>query len=182
MSAMKINLLKNRKVLSEKDYLREQALFRYGAVTLTVIAVVTAAVSLWNLLLSSRLSGIEKSIATSSSKLQGLTDANARQIYLKSRLQLITDFLDERGIAREALQRIYAQNIPGATVTAVMFASDTVVSIQVNSRSQASLNEVIAYYQKDSEFFTQVISRGVSLGTDGSYDIRLDLTIPKGKT
>jgi hypothetical protein len=182
MSAMKINLLKNRKVLSEKDYLQEQVLLRYSVVTLTVIVVVTVAVSIWNLFLSTRLSGIEKSIATSSSKLQGLTDANARQVYLKSRLQLITDFLDKRGIAREALQRIYSLNIPGATVTAVMFASDTVVSIQVSSRSQASLNDVIAYYQKDSEFFTQVVSRGVSLGTDGAYDIRLDLTIPKGKT
>lgn len=176
----RINLLKNRKVLSEKDYLREQQLFRYAVVGLTMVAVVTVAVSIASFVVARKLGGIEQEIATSSRALQGMAEANAQQVYLKSRLTLISAFLDDRAVSREAIQRIFSLAIPGASVSSVAFVGDNIVATTVNSRSVGVLNEVLSYYQADTGFFTQVVSLGVSRSKDGSYDMQLHLTIPKG--
>jgi hypothetical protein len=182
MVQVSVNLLKNRHILSEKDYQREQSLLRYSVLSLVIVVFITVAVSIWNFWLSRRLVGIESAIASSSQEMKGLAEANAQQVYLKSRLKLIASFLDERSISRESLQSVFSLNIPGATITSVSFVSDTIISLQITSNSVATLNEVIGYYQGDNTFFTQVLSRGIARTKEGMYDLRLELTIPKGTT
>lgn len=180
--AIAVNLLKNRRTLSEKEYQREQQLLRIAVLSLVVTLFITIALSIWNYLLSSRLGSIETAITRSSKDMQGLTAANAQQVYLKSRLKLITTFLDDRTVSRESIQRVFSLNIPGATITSTTFLTDNVIAIQVSSNSVAVLNKVIAYYQTDSSYFMQVVSRGLSRGKDGSYDLQLELTIPNTNT
>lgn len=176
--AIAVNLLKNRRTLSEKEYQREQQFLRIAVLSLVIVMFITIALSIWNYLLSSRLTSIEAAITKSSKEMQNLTDANAQQVYLKSRLKLITAFLDDRTVSRESIQRVFSLNIPGATITSTTFLTDNVIAIQVSSNSVAVLNKVIAYYQSDSSYFMQVVSRGISRGKDGSYDLQLELTVP----
>jgi hypothetical protein len=180
MVNVSVNLLKNHRTLSERDYLRERQMLRLSVLVMVVVVFISIALSIWNFLLSRRLLSIEEAISTASREMQGLTEANAQQIYLKSRLKLITTFLDERSISREALQSVFSLNIPGATISSAAFLSDSIIAVQVTARSASILNDVISYYQGDSSFFTQVVSRGVSRAKDGTYQLELELTIPKG--
>ena len=180
MVNVSVNLLKNHRTLSERDYLRERQIFRLSVLVLVIAVFITIALSIWNFWLSRRLVDIESAISTASKEMQSLTEANAQQIYLKSRLKLITTFLDERSVSREALQSVFSLNIPGATISSAAFLSDSVIAIQVTAGSATILNNVVAYYQGDSSFFTQVVSRGVSRSKDGTYQLELELTIPKG--
>lgn len=178
MVQVSVNLLKNRRTLSEHDYIQEQKVLKSSVLALVVCVFVVIALSIWNYLLSNKLAGIESAIASSSRDMQGLTAANAQQIYLKSRLKLITAFLDDRSLSRQSLQTIFSLSIPGATITSAAFLTDNVIAIQVDSASITVLNDVVAYYQADSTFFTQVVSRGVTRTKDGGYELQLELTIP----
>lgn len=180
MVNLRVNLLKNRRTLSENDYRREQTVFRLAVLGLIVVVVVTAALSIWNFWLSRRLLQIESGITKASNEMKGLTEANARQIYLKSRLKLISLFLTERSVSRESMQKVFSLSIPGASITSLSFLTETIIAVQVSSLDITVLNEVVTYYQGDSSFFTQVVSRGVSRAKDGSYELELELTIPKG--
>lgn len=175
---MRINLLKNRRVLSEKDYLREKKFLQISVVGLVIVFVVTAAMAIWNYALSSRLSGIEEAITEANKQMQGLATANAEQVYVKNRLSLIGNFLDDQSIARESLQQILALSLPGVSIGGITFESETEVVVIVSADSAVSLAEALSYYQRDDAYFPQVVSEGLSRNKDGRYELRLVLTLP----
>ncbi len=176
------NLLKNRPTLSEKDYRRERGFLRASVFALIMVVIVVLAISIWNFVLTRQLSSLTAQVTASSKQMEGYVQASTQQIYLKTRLQLITSFLQQRSTAREALQRVLSTNIPGTHITSVTFASDTLLAIQLSSDSVGSLKSLLDYYQADTGYFTQVVSEGISHAKDGSYLLTLDLTLPKGGT
>jgi hypothetical protein len=180
MVDVRTNLLKNRHTLSEKDYQRERSLLKGSIIVVVIVAVVVVALSVWNLVLTQKLSTIETGLTESSKEMQGLTLASAQQVYLKSRLNLVTGFLNERGVARESLQKVFSTDITGVHVGAVAFESDTVLSIEYQANSSAALDKLIAYYENDTGYFTQVTTSGLSRSKDGAYQMQVNLTLPEG--
>lgn len=180
MVDVRTNLLKNRHTLSEKDYQRERNLLKMSVVSVVVVVVIVIALSVWNLVLTRKLGGIEQALTSSSKEMQGLTQASAQQIYLKNRLNLVTGFLKDRSLTRESLQRIFSTNIEGAHVTGLAFESDTVLSVEYSADSSLSLGELIKYYEADTGYFTQAVTSGVSRGKEGTYQMSIALTLPKG--
>ncbi len=177
-SGMRVNLLKNRRVLSEKDYLREKKFLQSSIIGLVVIVFVTVAMAIWNLVLSQRLKGIEEKITKASSVMQGLSEANAEQVYVKNRLSLIGNFLDDQSIARESLQKVLSLSLPGVTIGGMSFLSENEISLSVSADSQPALKEAIAYYEQKDSYFPQVVSQGVSRSKEGKYEMKLVLTLP----
>lgn len=174
------NLLKHRQVLSEKDYQRERGMLRWSVFVFVIVIVIVIAFSLWDFLLSRQLNGVKQDLTNLTGQMQGLVTASAEQIYLKSRLKLVTGFLDGRSLTREGLQRVFSTNIPGTYVTGVSFVSPTVMSVQVGAGTVFTLNDLLTYYQTDAGYFTQVLSRGLSREKDGTYQLSLELTLPVG--
>lgn len=177
--AISINLLKDKHALTEKQYQLEKLYLRYSVVALVIMVVLTLALSSWALFLSLKLKGVEDKITNSTKELANLTEANAEQLYLKSRLVLITSFLDNRSVQREALQKIFSQTIPGVVVSAVGFEGDNKLAVQMTADNANSLGEVLLVYGKSTDFFVQTVGRGITKGQDGSYQLQLSLTIPK---
>lgn len=182
MVDIRINLLKNRSTLSEAEYRREREALRKAVYGLVVVVVVLMALSIWNLVLTVRLKKIETEITESSREMQGLVRASASQIYLKSRLQLITSFLNERSLMRESLQKVLSNETPGTHISKTTFVGENILRIQVSAMDSAALSEVLKYYQESNVYFIQVVSRGISRTKDGSYQLSLDLTIPRGES
>lgn len=179
--AMKINLLKDRRVLTEKEYTQERNVLRWSAVALSIVTVLGIAVFLWNMILSGRLSTIESSITKASKELSGLAEANAEQIYIKNRLQLISGFLAERQVAREALQQVLTLTIPGVTIGGISTDEDGEIVVSVLADNLDALNSTINYYKGQNSFFTQSVSRGITRDKDGKYTMNVGLQIPKAK-
>lgn len=179
MVDVRTNLLKNRHTLSEKEYQSERNYLRMSVMALIGTVVVVVAISIWNLVLSNQLAELEKSITTASKEMQGLTQASAQQVYLKSRLQLLTSFLSNRSVVRESLQRIFTTSIPGTHVSGVSYESETVIGLQYSADNASALNQLLTYYEADNGYFTQVVSHGLTRSKDG-YQLSLSLTIPKG--
>ena len=178
--AVNVNLIKNRHSISEVEYQKERSMFKASITAAVVVVVVTLAVSIWQFMLTLTLNKIEKEIAASSSDLQSLSEASAMQIYLKSRLNLITSFLDDRSVSREAMQKIFAIDIPGVTISGLSFESDSTISLKATSTSVIALSQLVDYISTKNDFFIQVVSQGLSRSDDGSYQMNLLLTIPKG--
>lgn len=177
-SGMKVNLLKNRRVLSEKDYLREKQLLQYSVIGLVLVVLVTISLALWNFVLSQKLKSIEEEITRSSTQMQGLSEANAEQVYVKNRLSLIGSFLDDQAIARESLQKVLALSLPGVTFGGMSFESNNEILVTVSADSQPALRDALAYYQQKDGYFPQVVSQGVSRNKEGRYEMKLVLTLP----
>lgn len=177
--AISINLLKNRHTLSEKEYKQEQSYFRYAMMATVLVVVITLAVSIWQFILTRQLDKVEQEITQSTSQMQTLSEANARQIYLKSRLRLITAFLDDRAVSRQALQSVFSIDLPDVIISGASFESDDVLKIQATARSVESFNALTEYVASGNDFFIQVVSEGVNRLQDGSYQMNLLLTIPK---
>jgi len=180
MVDVRTNLLKNRRTLSEKDYQYERGLLKVSVISIVVIGVVVIAISVWNLVLTQKLSRIEKALTETSKTMQGFTLASAQQIYLKSRLNLVTGFLNERGVARQSLQKVFSTNIVGTHVGGVVFESESVLSIEYEADSSRALDKLIAYYEKDTEYFTQAITSGITRSKEGHYQMNVNLTLPQG--
>lgn len=176
--AIRINLLKNRRVLSEKDYLREKKFLQISVVSLVIVFVITVAMAIWNFALSQRLLGIEESITEANKQMQGLATANAEQVYVKNRLSLIGGFLDDQSVARESLQQILALSLPGISIGGITFESESEVMVTVTAESVVALSSAIEYYKRDDAYFPQVVSQGMSRNKDGLYEMRLVLTLP----
>ncbi len=174
-----INFLKNRRVLSEKDYAREQKVLRYSVVSLVIVVVVTMAISIWNFILAQRLSKLNTEVAAANTQMEGYVQANSQQIYLKSRFDLITKFLHDRTTTREALQRVLSVSIPGTHISSILFSGNTMITMQVSSDSVVALRDILSYYQTDTGYFTQVVSYGISRDKKGAYQLSMDLTIPQ---
>lgn len=174
-----INLLKNRRSLSEDEYLREHEIMRYSVVGVVMLVMVAVAALLFQLISARQLAGIESSIANATSRLAGYTEANAQQIYLKSRLKLLSTFLDEREVYRKSLQAIFSLAIPGVYVSGVSFEEDNVMKTEFTSDSVLSLEKVIDYLSEPGGFFVQASTKGVIRTNEGSYQVQAMLTIPK---
>lgn len=178
---MKINLLKDRRVLTEKEYTRERNILRQAIVILAVTLVVTIAITMWYLMLAKRLSDIESSIAKSSKELSGLAQANAEQIYIKNRLQLISGFLTDRKVAREALQQVLSLSIPGVTIGGISTEDDGTIIVGVKADNIEALSSAIAYYKTENNFFTQAVNRGIIRDKYGVYTMNVGLQVPVAK-
>ncbi len=182
MVDIKTNLLKNRKTLTEKEYQTERKMLRYGIFAMIVVVLVAVALSVWNFLLTRQIAKTELAITGATKDMQDLTQASAQQIYLKSRLKLITGFLSERSMTRESLQRVLSTNIDGAHVSALTFEDEAVMAVTYVTDNVLSLNKLIEYYQVDTGYYIQVVSKGISRTKDGKYQLALALTLPKGET
>lgn len=174
-----INLLKNRHSLSEKDYLREQEIFRYSLIGLVSMVVVSIAIVSYQFVLTNKLNRVEKGIKKSTSELMEYTEANAKQIYLKSRLQLISSFLEARSVSREAIENIFSLTIPGVTVSSMSFESDNVIKTQFTAKDVLVLESLVNYLSEDKGFFIQAVSEGISRTQEGEYQLQVMLTVPK---
>jgi hypothetical protein len=179
MVDIKTNLLKNRRTLSEKEYQKEQNYLRFSIVSLVVVVVVIVAVSIWNFVLTSKLSSIENSITSTNKQMQGLSQASAQQIYLKSRLNLLTGFLSDRSVARESLQKILSTDIAGTHLSNLGFVDDATLGVSYVASNSANLSDLVKYYESDTGYYPQVVSTGVSRADDSSYQLSLLLTLPK---
>jgi hypothetical protein len=180
MVDVRTNLLKNRQTLSEKDYQKEKNLLRLGVVGLVVVVVVVVAMSIWNLVLTSKMSRIDREFGATSKEMQGLVQASAQQVYLKSRLKLITGFLAERSTTRESLQKVFSTDIAGTHIASVSFEGESGLGLQYVADSTAPLKELLAYYEADTGYYTQAVSNGLSRSNNGTYQITIFLTLPKG--
>ncbi len=182
MIDIRTNLLKNRRTLSEKEYQKERNFVRWATFVLVVVVVGVLALSIWNLVLTRKLTGIEGELTKSSKELQGLSAASAQQVYLKSRLKLVTGFLAERSVDRESLQNIFSANIDGAHVTGVSFESDSQITVSYIAKATSSLDRLLNYYTSDTGYFTQAVSTGITRSPEGSYQMTVLLTMPgRGK-
>lgn len=180
MVNIKINLLKNRPALSEREYQREHNVLRWSLVALVMIVLGVVALSLWKVVLVRNLTEVETEMAAASRDIQGLVQANASQIYLKSRLKLITAYLTERTVIRESLQKVLANDVAGTHVDGASFIEDNLLRIQVAAGTNEALEEALKYYQASGASFVQVVSRGITRSRDGQYQLTLDLTLPVG--
>lgn len=177
--AIAINLLKDKYSLSEKDYQKEKQYLQYSAVMFAFIFVVSTSMGLWSLFLSRRLSLAEADISRATAELANLADANAQQIYLKSRLNLITSFLSGRSVEREAMQKVFSIDIPGVVVSGAGFEGENTIRMQLTASNVESFAQAVDYLSKSSSFFTQVVSSGISRTQDSKYQMQILLTIPK---
>lgn len=174
-----INLLKRRHTLSEREYQREQDLYRYSLIGFIMIVVLTLSLVTYQLFLTSRLKSIEMAIAQATKELVGYTDANAKQIYLKSRLKLITSFLDARSVSREALQNIFSIVIPGVVLSGVSFESNNLILVKFVADNVLVLSQLLDYLSQEEGFFVQTVSRGITRASAGEYQLQVELTIPE---
>lgn len=179
MVDVRTNLLKNRQTLSEKDYQRERNFLRWSVFGLVVVVVLVVALSAWNLVLTNQVSKIDQETTAASKQMQGLVTASAQQVYLKSRLKLVTNFLAGRSLTREALQKILSTTIPNAHVAGLDFKSEAVIGVSYIANDANSLSGLLDYYQADTAYFTQVVSQGITRNKDGTYQMSLGLTLPK---
>lgn len=175
------NLLKNRPTLSEKDYQRERKLLQSSVMSLVLMVVVIVALSLWNFVIARKLGRIDASLTKAATEMQGFTQASAQQIYLKTRLNLVTGFLADRSLTRNALQRLFTTTIPGTHIGNLAFEGDTLLNVQYVCDDYKALDQLLKYYEAETGYFTQVVSKGINRSKDGSYQITLVLTIPKGE-
>ncbi len=172
-----INLLKKRKILSEKEFLREKKFLRYGIIGFVVVMVLVVVTLSYQLILSQKLVKLEEEIVQITSDVSKHAEASAQQIYLKSRLELISSFLDVRSVAREAIQEIFSINISGVVVSGVSFESDNIMSAQFNASDVLSLERILEYLQEDNGVFRQVVSQGIIRTGEGEYQLQVLLTL-----
>ena len=132
MVDIKTNLLKNRHTLSEKEYQKEKKYLKTSVTAMVLVVVVVASSSIWNWILTSKLVIVEDSLKKSNAEMKGLVQANAEQIYLKSRLNLLTDFLSSRTVARESLEKILSTDIPGTHISRLAFENDYSLGVLQN--------------------------------------------------
>jgi Tfp pilus assembly protein PilN len=180
MANLQVNLLKNKRTLTEKDYQRERNYLRLSLVAGISVGVVVVALTLWNFFMKQKLTTVQGEIAQAAAELQAFTQANAEQLYLKSRLGLITEFLDDQSLARQALQELFAIVIPGVNIGSMEFLDGYTVRIQLTALDVSAFNAAIDYFKQENSFFSQVVSRGVSQDSEQNYQLTLDLSIAKG--
>lgn len=178
--ATKINLLKDSPTLSDQNYEKERDYFRYSIICAILVIVIMLAGFIWQYVLTTRFENTENRITEINKQLIGLTDANAQQIYLKSRLKLIEQFLSDRSVSREAIQKVFSLTIPGVIVSGVSFEDNNVMTLQTESDDVLSFANLVDYFSQDTDFFLQVVSRGVSRTDEGLYQMQLSLVLPGG--
>ncbi len=177
---LKINLLKKRRAISEKEYLRERKMFVFaltGFLGLFLLMSVFFGLEMFDLW---KLKKTKNRVAKAESRLSELQLVTKGQLYLRSRLNLVKDFLDSRVKGREAVERVFSLNLPGVVVSGVSFTDNQVLEVRLRAKSVSALDEAFQWLKNDN-FFLQVVNRGVSRMENGSYDMQLELTMPKDK-
>lgn len=180
MVNLTVNLLKNRPSLSESEYNRERQILGGAIVAGVVVGGIVIALTVWNLILTRRIAQAQAEITQANSEMQNLASASASQIYLKSRLKLITNYLTDRSTIRESLQRVLNTGVAGTYVNSASFVDPQLMEVQFTAETSADLRELLSYYQDQNSFFNQVVSRGISRTREGNYQLTLELTVPKG--
>ncbi len=180
MVDIRTNLLKGQSSLSDKDYLQEKALYRYAVLGLVASLIIVSGLAIWNFLATRTVSAVEEEVLSLSVELQSLTEASAKQVYSKSRIDLISDFLDSRAITREAMQNLLSTSIPGTYVAGVAFEGENNLSVSYVADSITTLSELLEYYSTDGGYFDQVVSRGLTRSKDGTYQASLSMSLPGG--
>ncbi|MFH2019722.1 MAG: hypothetical protein ABII80_03865 [bacterium] len=175
----KINFLKNTPTLSDQSYQKERDYFRYSIVGVIVVIVIMLGGFIWQYVLTRRFEETENRITEMNQQLIGLTEASAQQIYLKSRLKLIEQFLSDRTVSREAIQQVFSLTIPGVIVSGVSFEDDNTITLQTEADDVLSFANLVDYFSEDTRFFLQVVSKGVSRSDVGVYQMQLSLTLPQ---
>ncbi len=181
MSDLKINFLKKRRAISEKEYLRERKLFVIsltGFLGLFVVMLVLFGLQFFNLW---QIKKTKAKLDKAESKLAGLKEVSARQLYLRSRLDIVKDFLNSRVKSREAIEKIFSLDIPGVVVANVTFVDEQDIMASLEANSVIALSRAFEWF-KESNFFIQVVNKGVSKLVNGSYTAQLILTIPREGT
>lgn len=176
--ATKVNFLKNIPTLSERDYQRERVYLSYAIVLAILTFVIMLSVISWQFIVTNRYNKIAERVEVINKQLSGLTEASAQQIYLKSRLKLVEEFLSERSSSRAAIQKIFSLELPGVTISGATFESDNVLSLQTMSNNVLSLETLVNYFSYETDYFLQTVSEGVSRSDLGQYQMRILLTIP----
>lgn len=182
MVDVRTNLLKGRQTLSEKDYQKEQTYLRSSVYFMITVVVGVVVLSVWSFVLTRQLSGVDKQITGVRKEMQGLTEASVKQVYLKARLKLITGFLQDRSNTREALQKILSTSIANTHIAGLDFQDEVTLVVQYVADDAESLSKLLDFYQKDTNYYTQAVSRGLSRSRTGTYQSTLVLTLPKGGT
>jgi len=173
-----INLLKQPTGLTQSQYEKEEKIFRSSIIVFLTVIVLTIALFAWQFFTTSQLKSTQREIETTERQLSGLKDANDKQLYLKTRLQIIGEFLNSRINVREAIQQIFSIDIEGVSITGASFENERVVSLSLSSSNVLSLDKAYDYFEDQDLFFPQVINNGVNRTDLGDYSMTLELTIP----
>jgi len=181
MKQVKINLLKFRRSVSEEQYDREKHWFRLILGGLIGVVVVTVGVWGVNLWYSQALEKVERGIATATRELANSQEVNVKQIYLKSRLALVSEFLAGRAQTREALSQVFSLEIPGVIVSGVTLETEELLAVQLTAENAVKLARVIEYYREE-QYFVQVVSEGIVRTKEGEYQLKLSLYLPQEST
>lgn len=178
--ALSINLLKKTKALSERQYSLEKKIVKITLIFFLIIVAFTIALFVWLSILSVSISTVEKKIDDANSELAGLQTASVMQLYIKSRLNLVAGFLQNRAKTRESLQRIFSLPLEGVTVSSAVFEDETHLKIQLTTNSIKTFDQAYSLFENSREFFVDVVNNGVTQAEDGAYTTSLTLTLPKG--
>lgn len=177
---LNVNLLKRKRSISEKQYQLENKFFRYSLVFVFVVIAITVSLFVWQFATSRSLVVVQSELTQAEARLEGLKDASVRQLYLKSRLKLIEAYFGDSVASRDALQNLYSLDLPGVVIVNASFESETLLSINVQADSVITLENVFLYFQETDAFFTQAVNGGVIRVEDGTYTMKVDLTVPQG--
>ncbi len=180
MGKLEINLLKTRRAISEKEYLRERKMF---VISLTTFLSLFLIMSVFFGLQMFELWQVKKTktqVNKAEARLADLNIVTQNQLYLRSRLDLVRDFLKTRVRGREAVERVFSLNVPGVVVASVSFGDKQILRVRLNAVSVIALDETFRWLKSD-DFFLQVINRGVSKLENGEYTMQLELTMPQGE-
>lgn len=178
--AVSVNLLKKTRVLTEKQYQIERKVLILGVMAFCMVILTLAMTFAWQVIVSAQVKKIDKEIAELTIQNDKLKVANAQQIFIKSRLKLIGDFVSGRAQIREALQRVFALGTAGVTIAIASFTDKNALRIQATADTIGSFDEFYRYLEQDNGFFVRVVNRGTSGSVEGIYSIDLELTLPVG--
>ncbi len=180
MGDLRINLLKKKRAISEAEYLKEKKIFVISLTLflgLFLIMCVFFGLQMFELW---QLKKTKTQIEKAEMRLSDLKVITQNQLYLRSRLDLVEDFLNSRVKGREAIERVFSLKIPGVVVANVSFADNQILKLRLNAVSVIALEETFNWFKHD-DFFLQVVNRGVSKLENGHYTMQLELTMPKGE-
>ena len=92
---------------------------------------------------------------------------------------MVTGFLSERSTTRESLQKVLSTEVVGSHVAGLTFEDDLVLGVDYVSDNITTLDDLLKFYQADTNYYTQVVSKGISRAKDGTYKLSLSLSLPK---
>jgi Tfp pilus assembly protein PilN len=177
-----VNLLKKTRVLTEKQYQIERKALIIGVMSFCMIILTLGMTFAWQVIVSAQVKNIDSQIAELTAQNEKLKVANTQQIFIKSRLKLIGDFMSSRAQIREALQRVFALGSEGVTVSSASFTDKNALRIQATADTLANFDTFYNYLEQDNGFFVSIVNKGSSASNEGKYNLDLTLALPVGDT